>query len=98
MPEALSARGRRTQFLGILIVGGLILVALVSAVLWLSVAAGTAAIFFCMGVSFFALLAVYAGKLIVDEERYMQARLEARDARYRQTLELLPEEIGRAHV
>ena len=43
MPEALSARGRRTQFLGILIVGGLILVALVSAVLWLSVAAGTAA-------------------------------------------------------
>ena len=93
MPEALSARGRRTQFLGILIVGGLILVALVSAVLWLSVAAGTAAIFFCMGVSFFALLAVYAGKLIVDEERYMQARLEARDARYRQTLELLPEGV-----
>ena len=93
MPEALSARGRRTQFLGILIVGGLILVALVSAVLWLSVAAGTAAIFFCMDVSFFALLAVYAGKLIVDEERYMQARLEARDARYRQTLELLPEGV-----
>lgn len=93
MPEALSARGRRTQSLGILIVGGLILVALVSAVLWLSVAAGTAAIFFCMGVSFFALLAVYAGKLIVDEERYMQARLEARDARYRQTLELLPEGV-----
>ena len=33
------------------------------------------------------------GKLIVDEERYMQARLEARDARYRQTLELLPEGV-----
>ena len=45
MPEALSARARRTQFLAILIVGGLILVALVSAVLWLSVAAGTAALF-----------------------------------------------------
>ena len=93
MSEVLSARGRRTQFLGILIVGGLIVVALISAVLWLSVAGNTAALFFCMGVSVFALLAVYAGKLIVDEERYMQARLEARDARYRQTLELLPEGV-----
>ena len=93
MSEVMSARGRRTQFLGILIVGGLIVVALISAVLWLSVAGNAAALFFCMGVSVFALLAVYAGKLIVDEEHYMQARLEARDARYRQTLELLPEGV-----
>lgn len=93
MSEVLSARGRRTQFLGILIVGGLIVGRALSAVLWLSVAGNTAALFFCMGVSVFALLAVYAGKLIVDEEHYMQARLEARDARYRQTLELLPEGV-----
>lgn len=93
MPEPLSPRGRRTQHLGILIFGGLILVALISAVLWLSVAGDTAALFFCMGVAVFALLAVYAGKLIVDEERSLQARLEARDARYRQTLELLPEGV-----
>lgn len=84
---------QHTQILGILIVAGLICVVLVSIVLWLTVGAGRAAIFFCAGIGIFSMLAIYAGKLVVDEERHMQARLDARDARYRQTLEVLPEGV-----
>lgn len=84
---------QHTQILGILIVAGLICVSLVSVVLWLTMDGGRAALFFCVGVAIFSMLAVYAGKLVVDEERHMQARLDARDARYRQTLEVLPEGV-----
>lgn len=62
---------QHTQILGILIVAGLICVSLVSVVLWLTMDGGRAALFFCVGVAIFSMLAVYAGKLVVDEERHM---------------------------
>lgn len=93
MADDFIARGQKTHFLGIVSVAGLIVVTLVSMVLWLTTGIRTASIVFCSGVVVFALLAFYVGKLVADEERHMQARLDARDARYRQTLEVLPEGV-----
>lgn len=93
MSTDLTSQERRTHLLGILAVAGLICILLASIVLWIAVGAQTAVIVFTAGVGVFTVLALYVGKLVVDEERHMQARLDARDARYRQTLEILPEGV-----
>lgn len=82
-----------TKNISLAVVIGLLIVTLVAAVLWLLGESDKALLIFTIGIAVMTTLALYAGKLLTDEENELERRLKARDFRYRQTLELLPEGV-----
>ncbi len=88
-----TERAQRAQRLGILIVAGLLTVSLIAITLWLLEKDDSALFFFTFGVAVLIVLSVYTGRLTAEEQRQLEERLAARDFRYRQTLELLPEGV-----
>lgn len=79
--------------LSLAVVIGQLLVTLVAAVLWLMNEDDRALFVFTVGIALMTASALYVGKLLTEEERNLEERLAARDFRYRQTLELLPEGV-----
>ena len=93
MAERLTKRALLVQRLGIAVVAGLLVVTLAAGTLWLAGNGDRALAVFSVGVAVCTALSVWAGRLSADEQRSLEERLAARDARYRQTLELLPEGV-----
>lgn len=79
--------------LSLAVVIGQLLVTLAAAVLWLMNENDKALFVFTVGIALMTGAALYVGKLLTEEERKLEERLTARDFRYRQTLELLPEGV-----
>lgn len=93
MAERLTKRALLVQRLGIAVVAGLLVVTLAAGTLWLAGNGDRALAVFSVGVAVCTALSVWAGRLSADEQRSLEERLATRDARYRQTLELLPEGV-----
>ena len=93
MAERLTKRALLVQRLGIAVVAGLLVVTLAAGTLWMAGAGEKALAVFSVGVAVCTALSVWTGGLSADEQRSLEERLAARDARYRQTLELLPEGV-----
>ena len=93
MAGRLTKRALLVQRLGIAVVAGLLVVTLAAGTLWLAGNGDRALAVFSVGVAVCTALSVWAGRLSADEQRSLEERLAARDARYRQTLELLPEGV-----
>lgn len=79
--------------LSLAVVIGQLLVTLAAAVLWLLDEDDKALFIFTVGIALMTAPALYVGRLLTEEERKLEERLAARDFRYRQTLELLPEGV-----
>ena len=93
MADKLTPRALLVQRLGMAVVAGLLIVTLAAGCLWLTGQGSQALAVFSIGVALCTVVSVWAGRLSAEEQRSLEERLAARDARYRQTLELLPEGV-----